>query len=66
MISASRVVLAVVKRKFDKRLAIVDPQPVLDKSVRGCPFLDGSMEPYSFCPSPELDLPVSVRMYVLI
>lgn len=49
VLSASRVVLGVVKRKWDRRLAAMNPPhpPVpLDKTMSGCPMLDGSLDPY--------------------
>ena len=48
VLSASKVVLGVVKRKWAKRLASINPpHPFpIDKSMSGCPMLDGSLDPY--------------------
>ncbi|KAH7158007.1 hypothetical protein B0J13DRAFT_581942 [Dactylonectria estremocensis] len=42
VLSASRVVLRVVKAKYERRLAL----RAADRSTRGCPMFDSSMEPF--------------------
>ncbi|GJC82840.1 hypothetical protein ColLi_05678 [Colletotrichum liriopes] len=45
--SASKVVFAVIKRKYEGRVANIDtPVNKLPRSIRGCPMFDGSLEPY--------------------
>ncbi|KAK2021365.1 hypothetical protein LX32DRAFT_259081 [Colletotrichum zoysiae] len=45
--SASKVVFAVVKRKYEGRVAnISEPVNKLPRSIRGCPIFDGSLDPY--------------------
>ena len=48
VVSASKVVLGVVKRKWDKRLAALNPPHPgpIDKTMVGCPMLDGSLDPF--------------------
>ncbi|KAI3399551.1 hypothetical protein diail_6573 [Diaporthe ilicicola] len=56
VLSASKVVLGVVKRKYEKRLAALEraalvqpPHPMApdaDVELRKCPMLDGSLDPY--------------------
>ncbi|KAG8167940.1 hypothetical protein KVR01_003629 [Diaporthe batatas] len=56
VLSASKVVLGVVKRKYDKRLAALEkaalaypPHPVppdTDSGIRKCPMFDGSLDPF--------------------
>lgn len=56
VLSASKVVLAVVKSKYDKRLAALEksalvhpPHPVpadADAGLRKCPMFDGSLDPF--------------------
>ncbi|WDK17830.1 hypothetical protein CGRA01v4_09113 [Colletotrichum graminicola] len=45
--SASQVVFAVIKRKYEGRMAnICAPVNQLPRSIRGCPMFDGSLDPY--------------------
>ncbi|GKT42398.1 uncharacterized protein ColSpa_02579 [Colletotrichum spaethianum] len=45
--SASKVVLAVVKRKYEGRVANINtPVNKLPRSIRGCPMFDGSLDSY--------------------
>jgi hypothetical protein len=56
VLSASKVVLGVVKRKYEKRLAALEkaalmqpPHPVptdVDAGLRKCPMFDGSLDPF--------------------
>lgn len=56
VLSASKVVLGVVKRKYEKRLAALEkaalaqpPHPMptdLDVGLRKCPMFDGSLDPF--------------------
>lgn len=56
VLSASKVVLGVVKRKYEKRLAALEkaalaqpPHPVpadTDSGIRKCPMFDGSLDPF--------------------
>ena len=56
VLSASKVVLGVVKRKYDKRLAALEkaalaqpphPMPLdADTGLRKCPMFDGSLDPF--------------------
>ncbi|OLN97254.1 hypothetical protein CCHL11_07711 [Colletotrichum chlorophyti] len=46
-LAASRVIFAVIKRKYEARVASVGtPVHNLPRSVRGCPMLDGSLDQY--------------------
>ncbi|KAH7176457.1 hypothetical protein EDB81DRAFT_706887 [Dactylonectria macrodidyma] len=45
VLSASRVVLRVVKDKYERRLAL-QAKAAADRSTRGCPMFDRSMEPF--------------------
>ncbi|KAK2018210.1 hypothetical protein LZ32DRAFT_613722 [Colletotrichum eremochloae] len=45
--SASKIVIAVIKRKYEGRVANIDaPVNKLPRSIRGCPMLDGSLDAY--------------------
>ncbi|KAK1982534.1 hypothetical protein LZ30DRAFT_590367, partial [Colletotrichum cereale] len=45
--SASKLVFAVVKRKYEGRVANIGaPVNKLPRSIRGCPMFDGSLDPY--------------------
>lgn len=47
VVSASRVVLRVVKHKYERRLAALQAQEQVDLSMGlGCPMLDGSVQQY--------------------
>ncbi|TQN73413.1 hypothetical protein CSHISOI_02078 [Colletotrichum shisoi] len=47
VLSASKVVFAVIKRKYEGRVANVDtPVNKLPRSMRGCPMFDGSLDAY--------------------
>ncbi|KFA49728.1 hypothetical protein S40293_01424 [Stachybotrys chartarum IBT 40293] len=47
VVSASRVVLRVVKHKYERRLAALQAQEQVDVSMGlGCPMLDGSVQQY--------------------
>lgn len=58
VLTASKVVVNIVRRKYEKRLAALEretasiqvPQPMappgVDKSLHGCPMFDGSLDPY--------------------
>lgn len=46
VLSASRVVLRVVKNKYDRRVAALNTPAQTTPGVQGCPMLDGSLEQY--------------------
>ncbi|KAF6827604.1 zn 2cys6 transcription factor [Colletotrichum musicola] len=47
VLAASKVVLAVIKRKYHGRVASVEtPVNKLPRSIRGCPMFDGSLDQY--------------------
>ncbi|KAJ4259761.1 hypothetical protein NW762_007692 [Fusarium torreyae] len=68
VLSASRVILRVVKAKYDRRVAMITAPMLTTKGLgpQGCPMFDRSMEPYisawetgfemsSMMPTPNLD-----------
>ncbi|KAK1656039.1 hypothetical protein BDP81DRAFT_305857 [Colletotrichum phormii] len=47
VLSASKVVFAVVKRKYEARVANIEtPVNKLPRTIRGCPMFDGSLDQY--------------------
>ncbi|CCF45464.1 hypothetical protein CH063_03610 [Colletotrichum higginsianum] len=47
VLSASKLVFAVIKRKYEGRVANIDtPVNKLPRSMRGCPMFDGSLDAY--------------------
>lgn len=58
VLSASRVVLRVVKAKYDRRLEL--HAKAADKSTHGCPMFDNTMEPFISAWGDNFDLSASM------
>uniref|UniRef100_L2FPE0 Zn 2cys6 transcription factor n=1 Tax=Colletotrichum fructicola (strain Nara gc5) TaxID=1213859 RepID=L2FPE0_COLFN len=47
VLSASKVIFAVIKRKYEARVANIEtPVNKLPRTIRGCPMFDGTLDPY--------------------
>lgn len=47
VLSATRIIMAIVKEKYDRRMIFVgNPEQPLSSTIQGCPILDASFEQY--------------------